>query len=155
HQEHDHVRLTDGGLHLPTDRGLHRLVALGLEPSRVDQEEAAARPLRASEVAIARDTGLVLDDCASLTEHPVDKRRLADIVAADDRDRRKSVPHRGYMDSVSSCPATMRAGESALTTSCQATSSTNTRSSVSVPAGSSTPSNSPAARTTSRVSAPG
>ena len=85
--EDDDVREIDRDLGLFRDAQVDAGRA-DLPPTRVDQREPAAGPLRVVGHAVAGDSGRVLDDRLAAAEDPVDQRGLADVRAAHDGDHR-------------------------------------------------------------------
>ena len=93
HEEHE-VRL------------FHRLPCLGryLRPERpcvrevdasgVDEPELRPRPLAQELLAVAGDSGRLVDDRRARLAQSVDERRLAHVRVADDRDRSGELAHR-------------------------------------------------------------
>ena len=91
--EHDHVRGLDRGVglraHLRRERGLlagEARITRGEPAARVDDLEPAGLPLGVEGLAVARDTGPLLDDRVAPADDPVDEGRLADVRPSDDRD---------------------------------------------------------------------
>ena len=94
HQDH-HVGLLDGPFRLPAHLAGQGLV--GAEPpAGVDHQEAAPAPLGLDGLAVAGDTGLLLDDRLAAAEDPVEEGRLAHVGTADDGDGGKSRPGSGH-----------------------------------------------------------
>ena len=99
-EEHD-VGLVDRGLRLAAHGVLEILGGFsgGPRPPRideaagVDERELAAAPLRRRVEAVARRSGLVLDDRDAVADEAVEERRLPDVGSPDDRD--ESARHGG------------------------------------------------------------
>src|SRR5690606_26445734 len=136
--EHDDVRLVDGRLDLAPDGGGQAGFGVRFQPAGVHEEEAPPVPLRAREVAVARDAGHVLDNGPPLSQDAVEEGALADVRPADDRDRGECAAHSAANPAVSSCAGTSFAGATAAASCSRGMSSMKRSSSLSDSAGSST-----------------
>jgi len=85
--------LLDGDLGLRLDRGAGLVLRVVQVQARgVDDGELAPAPVRDAIEAIAGETRLRVDDRLTPAENPVEKRRLPNIWASDDRDDWASHP---------------------------------------------------------------
>ena len=83
--EEHRIGLSDRGLGLAPDRGLHLPRFPVVEPAGVDERELATAPLRRRVDAVARRPGDVLDDRDALTDEAVEEGGFPDVRAPDDR----------------------------------------------------------------------
>ncbi len=83
---HDDVGLGDREVDLPLDPLPHGIIALGVEPARVDEREAPSPRGDVAVVAIAGHPGLVVHDRDALADQPVEQRALAGVGPPDQRD---------------------------------------------------------------------
>ena len=87
HEQHE-VGLVDGGLDLLADLRLE-IVAARHPAAGVDHTERHTEPLGFELLAVARDTGPVLDDRRLLADDAIEQRALADVRPPDDHHRRQ------------------------------------------------------------------
>ncbi len=86
HDEEHEVGLGDGQAGLLGDPLRERRRVGDVDPARVHEDEALARPLADDLLAVARYAGRLENDGLARGRQAVDERRLADVGKADDRD---------------------------------------------------------------------
>ena len=107
--EEDEVGFGDRRPRLVGDLLGQRRAVGDVDAARVDEQEAVAGPLADELLAVARDSGCLVDDGLASAGQPVDERGLADVREADDGDRAEQlVVHGGVapLGRPSSCCST-------------------------------------------------
>ena len=89
-EEHE-VGLVDGVARLAGDRARDRRLVGDVDPSGVDEQEAAPAPLADELLPVAGHARRLVDDRSAGAGQTVDEGRLADVREADDRDRAKKL----------------------------------------------------------------
>ena len=102
HQEQDQVCLFDGSKGLGAYGLVHGLVAALDHAAGVHDEERPPGPVRACEVPVPGDAGLLVHDGHAATHHAVEERGLAYVGPAYDRHHRKLAPHKAFSVAVNS-----------------------------------------------------
>ena len=83
------IRFVDRDLRLAPHPRFQRLVCHILESGRVDQAKVDVPDASHCFLAIARNAGLIVDDCDLPARKPVEQRRFTDIRTTDDGHRQR------------------------------------------------------------------